>query len=185
MRHSNLELRESEPCACQPLDIPGTEIIARAIFYSFHVDKKGKLKWQAFKPDFGENDVSVMRTGCLTPTECKCRAKTMETSEKRYRGFLLLHAGMIRRSPFDVRDSRQVFCGHGDLLLNIPVLDAENGEPPDDPAITLKQREAGKSLLRLSVTRMDSDCDSDTWAVFEPWLPTDSELAGVELRAPR
>jgi hypothetical protein len=170
-RASATEPTDVDPCDCQPLDIPDTEFIARALFYSFHVNKKGKLKWQAFKPDRGEDDLSVIRTGCLSASECKQKAKQMETAEKHYRGFALLHTRSVRDGRFEVRDSRKIFCGHADILLGLRRLETIDGEPPEDPALSLIQEEAGKKLLRLSHQRMDSAPAEHEWPAADLWWP--------------
>lgn len=162
---------EADPCNCQPLEVPDAKFLARALFYSFHVNKKGKLKWQAFKPDRGETDISVMRTDCLSANECKQRAKQMVTPEKHYRGFALLHTGDIRQSGFDVRDSRQVFCGHADLLLGVRKLEAADDEPPDDPSISMEQENAGRKLIELSHARIDSSPAAEGWPEADSWYP--------------
>jgi hypothetical protein len=178
-RGAKVEPTKVDPCDCQPLEIPDTEFVARALFYSFHVNKKGKLKWQAFKPDRGENDLSVMRTGCLSASDCKRKAKRMETTEKHYRGFALLNTRTVRDCHFGVRDSREVFCGHADILLGIKKLQSIDGEPPEDPALTLMQEEAGSMLLRLSHQRMDSAPAEDQWPVADLWWPTETDI-GVD-----
>jgi hypothetical protein len=165
-----VERARVEPCNCQPLDIPDAEFTARALFYNFHVKKNGKLKWQAFQPERGKTEISVMRAGCLSPTDCKRKAKQMETVRKQYRGFALLHTGDVRKSDFDVIDSRQVFCGHADLLLGVPPLETVDGEPPD-PEISLTHQQAGEKLLKLTHQRMDSIPSTDAWQETDSWFP--------------
>jgi hypothetical protein len=152
------------------MDIPDAEFTARAFFYHVHVKKNGKLKWQTFQPERGKTDISVMRTGCLSATECKRKAKQMETPMKHYRGFAILHTGDVRKVDFDVIDSRRVFCGHADLLLRVPPLELADGEPAD-PEISLIHKQAGDKLLKLAVQRMDSNPSADEWPVTDLWLP--------------
>jgi hypothetical protein len=155
-------------CECKPLLIPHGEFIARALFYSFHVDKNGKLNWKAFQPDRGESDLSVMRTGCLAASECKKHVAMMERQGE-YKGFALLHTGQIRGIDLDVVDSRKVFCGHADLLLGAqrPLTDGD----PADPLDVQKLRALARKLIALSTTRLDSQPTDIAWHESDLWVP--------------
>jgi len=158
-----------DPCPCTPLELPDCEHVARALYYTFHVDKNGKLKWQAFQPDRGESDISVMRTGCLTATECKQKAKSTNRQGE-YKGFGLLLAEEIRKGQ-DVQDSRVIFCGHADILLGVRRPDTEDGDPPEDPTATAKLRDVARRLLTITVVRLDSSADLRDWPATDSWLP--------------
>lgn len=160
-----------EPCNCQPLEIPAEEIIARAVFYSFHIKSNGKLTWKAFEPDLNEarqyeDDLSIMRTPCVPLPQAKLKAKEMESSVKKYRAFALLHTGTLRRHGFDARDSRHIYCGHGDLMLGLRDEAAPYTAPigePVDPNIRAKQKDAGDKLIELSTVFLDAVLQDDVW----------------------
>jgi hypothetical protein len=167
-----------EPCNCQPLEIPSEEIIARAIFYSFHIKPNGKLTWKAFEPDLNEarqyeDDLSIMRTPCVPVSEAKQRAREMntETPRKEYRAFALLHTGSLRLQGFEARDSRHIYCGHGDLILGLRgdagPYTAPVGEPVD-ANIRAKQKNAGEKLMKLSTVYLDAVLPEDVWPACNP-----------------
>lgn len=91
-----------------------------------------------------------------------------------YRGFAVISVGKIRASSLDVTDSREIFCGHADLQLGIKRPFGEDGEPEDE-LITAKIRELGKMLVTLSMTRLDTHVDQDSWHPDDPWLPKAKE----------
>ena len=159
-----------EPCECE-VQISDPEHVARALYYSFHLDKKNRLKWQAF--DSGsEISLSVMRAECLTPSACKARALQIESATKRYRGFALINVGELRISSCDVIDSRDQFCGHADLVLPL-ALPAEQqvGEPPDDQSYRSAQKDFAVKLVGLALCRIDPAPDAHEWPASMPFLP--------------
>jgi hypothetical protein len=160
-----------DPCHCQPVEVPDYEHIARGVFYTFHVKRNGRLKWQAFKPDVGESDISVMRLPFLSPGDCKSRAKQMETLQKEYRGFALFHVQALRSADFDVKDSRIVFCGHADLVLGEAHNPKEFEEPPTDQLDSLRLEDACRRLKGLACLRIDPQPQTFEWPESLKWLP--------------
>jgi hypothetical protein len=159
---SQIEQADSD-CACQPLIIPVTEVIIRAIYYNVHVDKNGKLKWRAFEPTEDTDEISIMRGGCMTPTECKQKAKVFEKPDnKLYRGFAALSTGAVRLKGFEVTDSRKYYCGHGHISIGVmnvkPVV-----QEPIAPEATNKIREIAKELIKLSAYHRDPNHEADLW----------------------
>jgi hypothetical protein len=160
-----------DPCSCWPLRVPGSEYVARAVYYDFHLRKNRTLKWQAFEPDKGDDDLSVMRTNYLSSTECKQRAQHMNASHKVYEGFALLLTATVRKKDFSVRDSRRIYCGHADIFLHLgPIPLIPDGEPPD-PTYRARQKDAGNALIEISILRLDTDFNSNQWPSTVPWLP--------------
>lgn len=151
-------------CDCQPLEIPDDENIIRAIYYSVHVDKKGRLKWRAYVPTKNTDQISVMRSGCLSLSACKNRAKTMEQMpQKLYRGLAVLSTGAVRASGFSVSDSRIYFCGHGHISIGVKNIVPKNEEPADIEQ-TDRIREIAKKLIALSTYVEDPTPTSNDWA---------------------
>lgn len=163
-----------DPCNCQPLDIPHAEHVARAVYYSFHLRNNRTLKWQAFEADKGKDDISVMRAGCLSSSECKQLAKQSNAVRREYEGFALLVAGAVRNIGFSVEDSRHIYCGHADILLHLlddsAPIETSPEEPPD-PLYRARQKEVGERLIEISTLRLDSDLALLGWNPNDPWLP--------------
>lgn len=86
-----------------------------------------------------------------------------------YKGFALLNTGRVRGLGLNVVDSRNVFCGHADLLLGAqrPLADGD----PDDPMAVAKLRALAKQLIALSTTRLDSQPTDADWHEVDPWSP--------------
>jgi hypothetical protein len=152
-----------DDCDCQPLEVPDNEILVRAISYSVHVKKNGHLKWQAYKPTPGTDEISVMRLGCMTPTDCKRKAKELDNPpHKLYRGLAVLTAGAIRSNAMTVTDSREQFCGHAHISTGVPLRSNTDAEPID-PAESERLKVKAEELLRLSSYYQDRDASSDDW----------------------
>lgn len=150
-------------CGCQPLIVPETEVIIRAIYYNVHVDKSGKLKWRAFEPTDNTDEISIMRGGCMTPTECKQKAKELEKPTiKLYRGLAALSTGAVRLKRFDVLDSRKYFCGHGHISIGVMNVKTVAQEP-NAPEETSRIRDIAKQLIELSSYHKDPNCEADLW----------------------
>lgn len=157
------------PCECEPTEVGDDEVIARAVFYSFHLKSNNRLKWQAFEADRGEDSISTMRTKCMTVSDCKARAKEMNRPNKTYRGFALLPTEAARKSGFRVQDSRHVYCGHADLFLDLKP-EITEGEPPEDPEFRFRQKQAGESLLHIASCVIDAQANADEWIGDPPWV---------------
>ncbi len=153
----------SDDCDCQPLEVPDSENLARAISYSVHVKKNGVLKWQAYKPTPGTDEISVMRLGCMTPTACKQKAKELNNPpHKLYRGLAVLASGSIRSKGMTVADSRNEFCGHAHISTGVP-LELNTDAEPLDPAESERLKTKAEELLKLSSYYQDRDISSDNW----------------------
>lgn len=163
-------------CDCAPLDIPEDENIIRAIYYSVHLDSKGRLKWNAYDPTPGTDQVSVMRAGCMEPDGCKRKARELEGPNKLYRGLAVLNAGAVRNSGMDVTDSRREFCGHGHISTGVFVRKREPLEPRD-PEEREKVKAIASVLMKLSNYYKDPNPDSDTWTGSLPMVPPSSDQA--------
>jgi hypothetical protein len=103
-----------------PRDIPDDEVVIRAVT-SWHV-KKGRLTPQLFKHD--EDQVSVSRRRWIEPWLAKFIAKArIENSNlprpKLYTGLAFVSAKTVRSKLSDVRDSREEYLGHADIVHGI------------------------------------------------------------------
>ena len=98
-----------------PLEIAPDEIIVRAIKTPYHFDKKKKrLKYAAFRPQAGRDDVSVMRKRHLGNDGCKNKA--VEIAGTSYIGLAALRAEEIAAAEARVVDSREgQFVGHAHI----------------------------------------------------------------------
>ena len=153
------------PCPCNflPVEVLDRENIVRAIFYSVHVRKNGTLKWQAFKPSQGTDEISVMRLDYMTPTTCKRKAKGMENPpDKLYRGLVVLATGAVRAKGMAVTDSRCEYCGHAHISTGVSFKSSSVAEPPD-PAEIENMKARAEELLLISKYYPDSISSSDDW----------------------
>lgn len=110
-------------------NVPDTELLARAIFSPYHINKKGKLKSAAFKAPPGRREVSVNRTSILDENACKQYAKKI-ASPGCYQGFAILLTKIIREAGSDVIDSREHYLGHADVIHSF-VLEKNKPAPPE------------------------------------------------------
>lgn len=112
-----------------PTEVHDDEPIVRAICSPHHI-KGGKLKISAFKPPKGSKEVSVMRHTYFSANCCKSKGQSLSRSDmeppKQYVGLAVVAALKVRAFGADVKDSRNVFMGHADIVYLQP---APNGEP--------------------------------------------------------
>jgi len=94
-----------------------------------------------------------MRIEYMGPSSCKRKAQSLENpaKKKEYRGFAVLRANAVRSSGMEVIDSRNQFCGHGDIKLLMKEL--HNCEPnePLPPETRKRLKDLGERLLSASV----------------------------------
>jgi hypothetical protein len=158
-------------CNCEPVEIPDNETLIRAIYYWVHVGKDRKLKWQAYEPTINTDEISIMRSGCLSPTDCKIKSKEMQkTPMKLYKGFAALSTGAVRSKHFTVSDSREYFCGHGHISIGEVNSASASGEP-SDPKYKEKIKDIAKELIRLSTYYEDPAPDIEGWPNDVALLP--------------
>jgi hypothetical protein len=149
-----------QPMCDIPIPIDGWESIARAIL-SIHLDDKGKLKTNTFRPKPGKQDVSVMRHSYMGSDACKAKAKGIRSSSARveYKGLAVIGALQIRKAGSEVTDSREGedhYCGHADLSHGIA--NPPPGEP-DDPMLIEKLR----ALKKAAQFCLDPDPSNERW----------------------
>jgi hypothetical protein len=110
-------------CRYLPRQISDEEMIVRAIFSPFHIDKKnGKLTRAAFDPTAETDEISVMRASILGMHRCKSHAKKLENPKvsKAFKGFAVLSVREVRAIALVVVDSRKGnFLGHGDIKSGV------------------------------------------------------------------
>lgn len=102
-------------CDGLPIEIAPEEVIVRAIKTPWHIDsKKNRLKYQAFRAQPLQDDVSVMRKRHLGNDGCKNKA--VEIAGDAYVGLAALRAEEITRTKARVVDSREgQFLGHAHI----------------------------------------------------------------------
>jgi hypothetical protein len=115
-----------------PVPVDDQESIVRAIL-NIHLDEKGKLRANAFRPKPGSQDVSVMRHTHMGSEACRTKAKGIRPGAPNvtYRGLAAIQAGEIRYAGSEVVDSRDGeghYCGHADITHGIVA------PPPGEPA---------------------------------------------------
>lgn len=165
-------LRLNKNCNCLPIEVPDGENIIRAIYYHVHVNRNNTLKWQAYDPTPGTDEVSVMRGGCMLPTDCKKKAKELvNPPSKLYRGLAVLSAGTVRSENMGVRDSRHVYCGHGHISTGVSTkLKASPGEPRDIKEVE-RVKKMASVLVKLSKYYPDGAPESIDWPAGVSLLP--------------
>ncbi len=152
-----------------PIDIDDTEVIVRAIFQPYHVNKKGRLKPKAFQSPAGKDEVSVIRHTYVGTYFCKCNAKEIEANGnigkeknqlKTYQGFAVLKALHIRSVGSDVNDSRDFFLGHADIHHGIVL---EPNEPPDSNQAMLLNERLRELVEKLAIYYPDPKPETKQW----------------------
>jgi hypothetical protein len=156
-------------CWLVPRLVSSDERIVRAIYSPYHYDlKKKRLKPAAYNPSVNTYDVSVMRIEYIGEDLCKQKALSFEnpSADKKYQGFSVLRVERVRSTSMDVIDSRESFCGHADIKLQIADINSklEPNEPPSaiDGERLKKLKEA---LLEASKFFPDTDTASLKWTV--------------------
>jgi len=142
-----------------PVDIGDRELIVRGIL-DIHLDKKGKLKSNAFRPKANTDDVSVMRHDYMGSDACKVTARGLAHGTIEYRGLAVLLASEVRRAGSQVTDSREGnYCGHAHISHGIVV-------PPDEPVPSEQTLRLDERLRELRITARyyaDPEPPKDAW----------------------
>ena len=150
-------------CGCEPIIIPDSECIIRAVYYHVHCNSSGTLKWQAYEPTPGTDEISVMRGGCMTPNSCKRKAKELDKlPSKIYRGLAVLSSGAVRKNGMAVSDSRSEYCGHAHISTGVKSTITTDSEPRD-PVEREQIKVIAKELIKLSNYLQDTQPASDDW----------------------
>ena len=150
-------------CASLPVEIPDSEDVIRAIYYEVHLNDDGSLKWQAYDPTPGTDEVSVMRSARLSPTACKRKAKSMEKAPRKlYRGLAVLNSGAIAKKKMAVIDSRYVYCGHADIKTGVVTQERLPNVPRDSHEVA-RVKAVAEKLKKLSQYYPDPNIGSTKW----------------------
>lgn len=116
-----------------PVAVSPEEIIVRAVKSPYHVkraDGRVTLRYQAFKPQPGRDDVSVMRKRHLGNDGCK--RKAVDICGTSYIGLAALSAQDITDAKARVVDSRAgQFLGHAHIEQGIPAPPKGETADPD------------------------------------------------------
>lgn len=140
-----------------------SEPVARNIYYHPHVKSNGKLKWQAFDPTPGTDEVSVVRSACMSPSECKKRAKLIAVPpNKVYKGLAILRSEEIRNLGLQVTDSREEYYGHAHISIGVKT----QKRPPDvprDPREVEHVKTVAGEILKITKYHPDPDIESEEW----------------------
>lgn len=143
------------------MQVDDRERIVRAICTPYHVRSNGKLKWQAFDPPAGSDEVSVIRHDYISASECKFRGKQLAVvaAQKEYKGLAVIMSAAVRRHGADVVDSRDVYIGHADIKHGIR---RDRLEPPP-PEILQKLKQRCESLLAATTYYPDPNPTAEGW----------------------
>jgi hypothetical protein len=156
-----------------PVAVKCDEVIVRGICHPFHLNNKGKLKWNAFRPPPERRDVSVIRKCYMGVEFCKRKAQelTDPLKNKSYCGLAFLRAEAAREVDADVVDSRDLYLGHADIIhaCSAPA----RGEPPPPEKLEVL-REACKHLVNSARFVIDSNPESTEWNL--PETPPNKEV---------
>lgn len=145
--------------------IADDENVIRAICTPYHLDKKGRLKRQAFKQRFPTKGVSVYRSLILTGHECKARGKALSDKNKSFVGLARVSAGAVRAAEATVEDTREtVFYGHADVFV---IAEAEGhaieeGEPLPPELADLWDARID-AILGATTFFRDTEPESENW----------------------
>jgi hypothetical protein len=134
-----------------PIPLQDSETIVRGIL-NIHVNDKGKLKSNAFRPKPETDEVSVMRHGYLGSDACKSKARELSKDQVNYQGLAVLLAREIRHAGSQVVDSREGnYCGHAHISHGIVI-------PRDEPLESPLNLALGERLRALrTVARYYAD----------------------------
>lgn len=133
----------------------------RGICSPYHVKSNGKLKPEAYDPSPDTDEVSILRALWIGPDLTKRRSQALQTKGKLYEGLAVLDVGTIRAQGANVVDSRELFCGHGDILHGI-ILKCSQSDPPP-PELVRRLHVRNKELARLSRYIQDPNPSSRHW----------------------
>jgi hypothetical protein len=89
--------------------------------------------------------------------------QTMEKESKSFRGFAIFNVGALRAGNFDVKDSRNIFCGHADLELGVMNTVREEGEPAADQSVNIALEDVCRDLMNLCNFHLDSQATQSGW----------------------
>lgn len=103
-----------------PIVVANEETLVRVIKDPMHLNKKNKsvLEKAAFRSKSGRDDVSVMRFTYMGIDACHAKALEMFVNSETvsYAGLAALKAHHVRAADSNVVDSRELFCGHADIV---------------------------------------------------------------------
>jgi hypothetical protein len=135
-----------------PVHVYDDERVVRAIYSPYHLDKKNRLKHQAYDPTPKTDEISVMRIEHMGVRLCKRKAKSFENLAQRkvFKGFAVLRTNVVRASEMDVVDSRKHYCGHADIRLLMPELQTLEPNEPLPAEAGKKFKDLKDSLLHAS-----------------------------------
>jgi len=141
-----------------PVVIADEEKIVRAVFNN-HLERN-RLRSNFF--DHPQDQASVMRHSHMGTRECKRRARNIKPGNPnlKYRGMAVIQARAIRDAEGEVVDSREVYCGHAHVSVDVEM------PPPGDPLESERkfQRDQRlRSLARSARYIADPDPDDAEW----------------------
>lgn len=133
----------------------------RGICSPYHVKSNGKLKPEAYDPSPDTDEVSILRVLWIGADLAKKYSKAIQTKAKLYKGLAVLEAATIRAQGADVVDSRELYCGHGDIRHGIRLKCSESDPPAPELVRWLHVR--NKELAKLSRYFPDPDPSNHRW----------------------
>ena len=151
-------------CWLIPRQVDDGERIVRAIYSPYHLDKKKRrITREAYEPTPSTDEVSIMRLEHMGTFFCKRKARSFEHSHKKYQGFAVLRTSAVRASDMDVSDSRQHYCGHGEIRLMVEELRGREPQEPLPPQLGKRVKELKDRLKDSSHYVADPFPNSRWW----------------------
>jgi hypothetical protein len=142
-----------------PVPIADGETIVRGIL-DIHVNEKGKLKSNAFRPRPETDEVSVMRHSYMGSDACKTKARELSHNQINYRGLAVLLAREIRDAGSQAIDSREGnYCGHAHISHGFIV---PRDEPLESPLI-ISLVERLRALRSVARYYPDPEPSNEIW----------------------
>ena len=150
-------------CRYLPRGLSNDEIIVRAIFSPYHLNKKkNELIPAAFEPSPNTDEISVMRSSFLGAHRCKALAVDLENPKvhKAYKGFAVLSVRALRAVARCGRLATRDFLGHGDIKTGM--VKPPKGVPRE-PADLQRFQDLCATLISLSKYCADPSPSHPRW----------------------
>lgn len=116
-------------------------------------------------PPWDSDELSGMRAAHMGPTQCRNRGRQLSDSAKSYRGLALARHNEILAVGATVKDTREVWCGHVDILLPFKRRrqKAIPGEPVAQDGLEASKISEVANALKKLFTFVDDDNLETNW----------------------
>ena len=154
-----------------PVEIDDAETLIRVIKLNIHVDKRGRLKPQAFESPPAKDEVSVLRLNFTSIDFCKHWGKSRLEGDSKYpySGLAALRATAVREIESTIVASPLSDCpAHADIKHGYV-------RPKPDEAGTAEEVQALRDRLKRLLARVayfpDQNISEDRWVGSEVAAP--------------